>query len=141
MKYVLSTVHPPEAPAAYGKAVVLDPVGTKEALQSRIEYVLTTEAGADKSEAMSFGLTVITADPGWEFTHSSGMVFRFDPADNAPHPCPCGVDDGGTNVCGRLVLPSDHAYAHDESSYCTGCFTWNSGPQCLPANTAHTEEP
>lgn len=133
MGYVLSVIHPPVAPAAFGNAVVLDPVGTKEALQRRVEYVLMTEAGADKGSAMAFGLTVTTSNPGWEIAEgSSGLVFRFDPADDAPHPCPC---------CGRLVLPTDHAYAHDPDAYCLGCWADSVNPGCLPANTAHTEAP
>lgn len=127
MSYVLSVIHPPTGGAAYGKAVTLDPVATKGALQRRIEYVLMTEAGADKSGSMAFGLAVITADPGWEIQHESGMTFRIDPADEAPHPCPC---------CGRLVLPADL-----EDTLCAGCFTWNRGDvQCLPENTAHLTE-
>lgn len=133
MSYALTVIHPPVPPAAFGKAVVLDPVATKGALQRQIEYVLMTEAGSDKFGAMAFGLTIITADPGWVIQHESGMSFRVDPADNAPHPCPC---------CGRLVLPGDHALADHDDVLCVGCFTWNIVPVgCLPANTAHTEEP
>lgn len=138
--YVLTVIHPPTGGAAYGKAVTLDPVSTRTALMRRVEYVLTTEAGADKSDALSFALTVNSVDPGWETTHGSGLAFRFDPADNAPHPCPCGGEDG-EDSCGRLVLPTDHAYAYIEDAYCTGCFTWKRGDvQCLPANTAHPAE-
>lgn len=133
MSYVLSVIHPPVAPAAYGKAVVLEPAPTKEALQSRVEYVLVSEAAMDKGIAMAHGLTVLSGDPGWETTTGSGFILRYDDADSAPHPCPC---------CGRLVLPTDHADAGMEDAYCLGCFTWSrDNIQCLPANTAHTEEP
>ncbi len=64
----------------------------------------------------------------------SGLIFRTDPAESAPHPCPC---------CLRLVLPTDHEQASLEDAYCLGCFTWDRNTaQCLPANSAHpaTEE-
>lgn len=64
----------------------------------------------------------------------TGLYFRVDSADSAPHACPC---DG----CGRLVLPDDHAYATAEDAYCLGCFTWSRDiPACLPENSAHTQQ-
>lgn len=133
MSFVLSVIRPPEGEAKYGKATTLDPVGTMAAVERRVEYVLKSE-GADTNDAVSFSLVVGAADPGWQILphDGTGLTFRVDKAEDTPHPCPC---------CGRLVLPTDHAYADAEDAYCTGCFTWSRNTEaCLPENSAHATE-
>lgn len=142
MGYVLSVIHPPVAPAAFGKAVV-SPGMPSHAFA--VEYAVQPLMGAGLSydEATRFaGEVWLGAETtGQVIRHEpTGIEFRIDPADQAPHPCPCGEDDD--NPCRRLVLPTDHAYAHDEDAYCLGCYTWSRDvKQCLPVNTGHTEAP
>lgn len=135
MSYVLSVIHPPVAPAAHGKAVIMQ--------EEVIEIQHAGDAAGDVLIRMDvpvmvarmFGNHLARIGTGVTETHQlSGFAFRVDPADNAPHPCPC---------CERLVLPEDHAYAGHDDALCTGCFSWGPPqiPQCHPANTAHTEEP
>lgn len=131
MDYVLTVIHPPVNGAAFGKAVTLDPVRYHAtAAKRQARYVLETEGGTTREESGEFGVKLVRAENGRLITHEwSGLAFRIDRADNAPHPCPC---------CGRLVEPGDHAYAHDEDAYCLGCFTWSRNVEaCLPENTAH----
>lgn len=134
MSYVLSVIHPPVAPAAYGKAEVFAKPLPLQSAASNATLFLLNQRGTSNSECVEFGKLLLRADTGAGAAHRpSGFIFRIDPADNAPHPCPC---------CGRLVLPTDHADAGMEDAYCLGCFTWSRDKiQCLPANTAHTEEP
>ena len=128
--YTLFAIRPAQTGAAYGKATVSEPVSTKKELQEAIERILMTETGADKIDAMCFGLTVLSADPGWEIEHTSGLVFRFDVAPDTPNACGC---------CGRLVKLSDHAFAGTEDAYCTGCYLWGDTDKigCDPKRTAH----
>jgi hypothetical protein len=134
MSYVLSVIHPPVAPATFGRAVVSVPV-LSHALAAEFAVKPLMDAGLTYDEATHFASTVWldSEHPGAVLTHeATGLSFRIDPTDNAPHPCPC---------CGRLVVPSDHAYAHDPDAYCLGCYTWDRNTEgCLPANTAHTVE-
>lgn len=135
MSYVLSVIHPPVAPAAFGRAVVLDPVAYHAtAAKRQARYVLEMEGGVSREESGEFGIKLVLAQHGTPVTHKpTGFTFRIDPADEAPHPCPC---------CGRLVLPTDHAEAAMDDAYCLGCFTWDSKISgCWPDRTAHTEEP
>jgi hypothetical protein len=142
VSYVLSVIHPPEAPAAYGKAEVFEPVAVRIMGYGRVLRIAASYGLLPTHEASDMLTEVLSSmRPGEEWVHDpTGLTFRIDPADNAPHPCPCGEDED--NPCGRLVLPTDHAYADQDDAYCGGCFTWNRGAvACLPANTAHTEEP
>jgi hypothetical protein len=143
MSYVLTVIHPPVNGAAFGKAVVLDPVPYHAtAAKRQARYVLETEGGATHEESGDFGMKLVLAEVGRLVTHEpSGLTFRIDPADSAPHPCPCGNEEDGENICRRLVLPTDHAYADAEDAYCLGCFTWSRDVEaCLPENTAHAAE-
>jgi hypothetical protein len=137
MNYVLSVIHPPVPPAAYGRAVTpaQDPFTSLGSAVKLVVWVLSTErpGTATLGDAKVIGRELMDA-PGREFRHAeSGLTFRIDPADDAPHPCPC---------CERLVLPGDHALAHHEDALCEGCYTWARGvTACQPGRTAHTEEP
>lgn len=140
--YVLSVIRPPVAPAAFGRATVFPAVPyVATAAKRQARHVLETETGLSHEASGRFGIRLALAETGTLVPHKpSGYTFRIDEADSAPHPCPCG--HGEDDPCGRLVMPSDHAYAHDPEAYCLGCFTWDRNTtQCLPANTAHTEEP
>jgi len=133
VSYVLSVIMPPVAPAAFGQAIVTEPViGEQYAADAAGDVLI--DMGVRTLEARTFGIYLAGADVGTNVTHRpSALVFRIDPADQAPHPCPC---------CGRLVLPEDHADAHLDDAYCLGCFTWDRNvPACQPGLTAHTEEP
>lgn len=136
--YVLTVIHPPVNGAAYGRAVVLDPVPYL-AVKRQVRYLLETECGVNRDESTAFALSVET---GRAITHEpSGFTFRIDPADNAPHACPCGEGEDDGDPCGRLVLPTDHALATHDNAFCLGCYPWDiTITPCLPANTAHTEE-
>lgn len=133
MSYVLTVIHPPVAPAVYGKAEVSE-------ARSLVQYAadlagqMLIDGGVRTLPARFFANHLANEPFGMPYVHDdTGLAFRIDPADNAPHPCPC---------CSRAVFPGDHADAHMDDAYCTGCFTWNRGDvQCLPANTAHTEYP
>lgn len=133
MSYVLTVIHPPADGAAFGKAEQLEPVRYHaRAAKTQAVHALFTH-GVSKDNAKAFGYSLWMTDEGTPLRHGgTGLTFRIDPANNAPHPCPC---DG----CGRLVLPTDHAQAHHEDAYCLGCFAWShSDVGCLPANTAHS---
>lgn len=133
MSYVLSVIHPPVAPAAFGQATITEEViSADHAADVAGDVLIRMEVPT--MAARRFGTELAQLGTGTAKQHpGTGVSFRIDPADEAPHPCPC---------CGRLVLPTDHADAAMEDAYCTGCFTWERNvPQCLPANTAHTEEP
>lgn len=137
--YVLTVIHPPEGGAAYGKAEVRAPITNVVDTSHAAFRVMVGRArpGMAWGQADQYRAILVSAairDGHGEVTVPSGFTFRIDPADNPPHPCPC---DG----CGRLVLPTDHAYADAEDAYCLGCFTWNRGDvQCLPESTAHPAE-
>lgn len=130
--YVLSVIHPPEEGAAFGKAEVLDPVNSRDTVWRRVFHVLETDCD-DLAIASAGADEVTSTHQGVEVRPSgTGIAFRIDPVDNAPHPCPC---------CDRLVLPTDHAYANAEDAYCLGCFTWSRNVEaCLPENTAHSHK-
>jgi hypothetical protein len=136
MNFVLAAVRPSEGEAKYGKALVpeQDPFTTAGSAIRLLIWIFSQEASVPVTlgEAREIGRGLIDA-PGREIRHSpTGLTFRIDPADKAPHACPC---------CGRLVLPEDHAYAAAEDAYCLGCFTWDRNtPACLPANSAHTRQ-
>jgi hypothetical protein len=144
MSYVLTVIHPPVNGAAYGKAEVHGPFPFKVPLSTEIRRLIRAHGTrATTSQIISFSMHVVGEPDGTECTLSRGaLTFRIDPAAQAPHPCPCGNEDGDTpEGCGRLVLPGDHAYADAEDALCRGCFTWNRGDvQCLPENTAHPAE-
>lgn len=135
MSCVLSIIHPPVAPAKYGKATVSVPAPSHAFV---VEWAVAplVKAGVPYSEATLFAAEIWRGaeHPESVTVHEpTGIAFQIHDAVNAPHPCPC---------CGRLVEVGDHADAHMEDAYCTGCFTWNRDDnQCLPTNTAHTEEP
>lgn len=136
--WVLSVIQKPEGGAAYGKAETfhghLNPLRA-----SREAAEILIEAGVPGEDADRFGAYDLwpAARKGISVTHDgTGLTFRIDEAENAPHSCPC--EDG----CGRLVLPTDHPYADAEDAFCPGCFTWDRNtPACLPGNTAHAKRP
>jgi hypothetical protein len=134
--FVLSIIQPPEGEAKYGKATVSEPLPRGRlftlaywALRNRDGWMHPEVANRYAEQVMSKGLGKESVETG------TGLHFRVDAVENAPHICPC---EGG---CGRLVLPDDHAYADAEDAYCDGCFTWDRNtPACLPANSAHTRQ-
>lgn len=136
MSFVLSVIRPPEGEAKYGKATVFESFPERRNL-----HILAYQALRDSNpymplgEASRYATQIISKDCGSEVVESStGLHFRIDSAEDAPHACPCGEGE-----CGRLVLPSDHPYAHAEDAYCTGCFTWDRNTAaCLPVNSAHS---
>lgn len=145
MSYVLSVIHPPTAPATFGKAVVHPPMTNVVDASNAAFRIMVAQArpGVTWGTADRYRAVLVSAavrEGCGAVTVPSGWTFRIDPADNAPHPCPCG-QRGEDNPCGRLVLPTDHAYAEFEDAYCLGCWADTVNPGCLPANTAHTEEP
>lgn len=130
--FVLSAICPPEGEAGFGKAEVLeeDPFTSLGSEVERLIGVFSRKfSTATFNESRDIARGLVDA-PGREIKHGdTGLTFRIDPTDKAPHACPC---------CGRLVLPEDHAYADAEDAYCTGCFTWDRKVEaCLPENTAH----
>jgi hypothetical protein len=131
MSYVLSIVHPPESGAAYGKATVLDPVKSMEAVHRRVAHILLTEHSTPVRESADFANALIHELTGTGRVHTgTGLTFRIDHADRAPNACPC---------CGRLVNWQDHALAGSDDAYCTGCYTWGDDRKisCDPNHTAH----
>lgn len=142
MSYVLTVIRPALKPAAYGRAEVSVPQPS-HALAVEFAVRPLMDAGLPYPEATGFASQIWLGSehPGAVVTHeATGLSFRIDPADNAPHPCPCGSDED--DPCARLVLPNDHAFAFAPDAYCRGCFTWNRGDvPCLPANSGHTKEP
>lgn len=131
--FVLSIVLPPVEGAAFGKATVFEPVHQLGLIPVAGSAFLFRRPEIIDRESARMALAMVTHAPlTTEVTHK-GVTFRIDPAERPPNVCPC---------CGRLVKPGDHSNAGDEDALCLGCFTWKRGvPQCLPANSAHTEEP
>lgn len=135
MSYVLSVIHPPVTPAAFGKAEVWPPVGDPSyAAETVVTVLLNAPYHPTITEAREFAHALKRELPGTQRCHTqTGLTFRIDPADTPPNACPC---------CGRLVAPEDAMFAGEDDTLCDGCYTWyRTTPQCLPANTAHTEEP
>ena len=134
--FVLSVTRPPADGAAFGMSRVISDLPTTAAVAREATWILCGEPFRGQAgDSRRLASSLVCRDPGTQWVDTdTGLTFRVDSADNAPHPCPC---------CARLVLPTDHAYAYTEDAYCLGCFTWKRDtPQCLPANTAHsTEEP
>lgn len=133
--FVLSVVRPPEGEARYGKATVSDPTPDRGKLFTLTYWALRKRDGWMHPEvANRYAEQVMCADIGQEMVETStGLRFRTDKAEDAPHVCPC-------DNCSRLVLPTDHAYASADDAYCLGCFTWDRNiPACLPENSAHAE--
>lgn len=132
--FILSVVRPAVGEAKFGKATVSGPFPRRADLRNFAFDVLREyEQGSPampESQAWRYAEQISEKPLGVESVELRlGLHFRIDKAEDAPHPCPC---------CGRLVLPTDHAYAHDKNAYCLGCFTWNrSTPAGLPENTAH----
>lgn len=132
MSYVLSVIRPPVEPAAFGQADVSDPVALVQHAADIAGDSLIGE-GVGTLEARDFGNALAHELVGTERTHTgTGVTFRIDPADNPPNVCPC---------CGRLSRPGEHAFAGLEDALCLGCYTYSGVTQCLPTNSAHTEEP
>lgn len=130
MKYVMSHVVPPVGGAAFGQAKVTERVPSIDWAAQCAALVLRTRHSRTVEDAKALHDRLIAAPTGTDVTDEpTGLVFRIDTVEDAPHACPC---------CGRLVLPTDHAYAHADDAYCLGCFTWDRNvPQCLPENSAH----
>lgn len=131
--FVLSYVLPPEEGAAFGKATVLDPFTSKGRAAIAAGSVVLHEHDSSTDDAVAATTHLHEQPTGADWTQpQTGIIFRIDPADTPPNVCSC---------CGRLVKPGDHALAGDPDAYCLGCFTWKRDiPQCLPENSAHTEE-
>jgi hypothetical protein len=133
VSYVLSVIQPPVAPAAFGQATVSEPViGEQHAADAAGDVLI--DMGVRTLEARSFSIALAHELTGTLRTHTGTAVsFRIDSASTPPNVCPC---------CGRLVAPEDAMFAGEDDTLCDGCYTWHrTTPQCLPANTAHTEEP
>lgn len=133
MSYVLSVIHPPVAPAAFGKATLTEAVSEVQHAGDVAGDILI-RMDVPVMAARQFGNDLARLGTAVIKTHEpSGFGFRIDPADTPPNACPC---------CGRLVAPEDAMFAGEDDTLCDGCYTWaRTTPQCLPANTAHTEEP
>lgn len=133
MNYVLSVVRPPVAPAAYGTAELYEPMTHKQ-YTADLAGDLLIGMRVRTLEARTFTIALANEPTGTEHAHTgTGLTFRIDPADIPPNVCPC---------CARLVKPEDGMFAGMDDTLCDGCYTWHrTTPQCLPANTAHTEEP
>jgi hypothetical protein len=134
MHYVLSMVHPPENGAAFGKATVFEPTPLKETAAFEAARLLGDIVELDLVPLAVFSHQLKVKNTGTDILHEeSGVTFRIDPADTPPNRCPC---------CGRLVKPEDSAFAGEDDTLCDGCYPWHrTTPQCLPENSAHTEEP
>ena len=132
MSYVLSIVHPPENGATFGKAEVTEVV-THVQYAADLAGQMLIDGGENTLPARFFANHLANEVHSMPYAYpGTGLTFRIDPADNAPHPCPC---------CGRLVLPDAHGQARHEDAYCLGCYTWARGDEgCLPRNTAHSNE-
>lgn len=133
MSYVLTFTRPPRPGAAFGPAKVYPGEQQKAQAAQRARGSLLRR-GVDNEAASVLAVRLLDEPLGTEITDTrTGHIYRIDGAESAPHLCPC---------CRRMVLPTDHAYADADDAYCLGCFTWRRDvPQCLPANSAHTEEP
>lgn len=135
--FVLSIVVPPEAPAAFGKSHTMPPQPMTETFDQVSAFMaehFRSSIPVNLPGSLAY-LLVNTAVGTNVYDPATGATFRLDHARSAPHVCPC-------DNCGRLVFPSDHAFAHFEDALCKGCFTWQRGmTQCLPMNSGHTEEP
>lgn len=133
MSYVLSVIRPPVAPAAFGEATV-----TEEVIEVQhagdVAGDILIRMDVPVMAARRFGNDLAQLGTAVVKVHeASGWGFRIDPADTPPNSCPC---------CGRLVAPEDAMFAGEDDTLCDGCYTWHrTTPQCLPTNTAHTEEP
>lgn len=135
MPFVLSIVHAPLNGAAYGKAVVLDPVEyCAQASYAVARALINAPQHVPAKRAKAWAKRYFDTDyvTGTGHTHQlTGLTFRIDRDDHAPNACPC---------CGRLVNFQDHALAGSDDAYCLGCFTWERGAEpCLPENTAHAK--
>lgn len=135
MSYVLSVIYPPVAPAAYGRAETFQPASYKVLAASLVQAVLIrTPVVLGKGVLTQLERELEDAPTGTEIKNvESGLTFRIDDVDTPPNACPC---------CGRLVRPEDAMFAGDKGTLCDGCYPYGlAGPVCLPANSAHTEEP
>lgn len=133
MSYVLAIVMPPVAPAAFGQATITEEViSADHAADVAGDVLIRMEVPT--MTARRFGTELAQLGTGTTKQHpGTGVSFRIDPASTPPNVCPC---------CGRLVAPEDAMFAGEDDTLCDGCYTWHrTTPQCLPANTAHTEEP
>lgn len=131
-KFVLSIVSPAEGDAKYGKAWISRPLEVKSDLRTPAHTALRRRnPHMTIDEASRYAGQIVAKDPGAVSVESStGLLFRIDTEENAPHLCPC---------CGRLVLRDDHRYADTENAHCLGCFTWEvDAPPHLPENSAHS---
>lgn len=132
--FVLSVVTPPEGAAKYGKATVSNPFPERDQLHTVAYWAMRKRAPwMHPDEISRYAGQVTTKVVGAETVEAStGLRFRVDTAEDAPHPCSC---------CQRLVLPTVHALAHADDAVCTGCFTWDRNiPACLPESSAHAQE-
>ncbi|MCP9209570.1 hypothetical protein [Streptomyces cucumeris] len=131
MSFVLSVIQPPEGEARYGKATVSTPVPERKNLHTIAYWAMRKHSPHMHPDEISRYAGQIANKKTGEVAveASTGLAFRVDEEEDAPHACPC---------CERLVLPEDHAHASAEDAYCLGCFTWDRNTeQCLPGNSAH----
>jgi len=83
MSYVLSVIHPPIAPAAFGKADV-----SEEVIEVQHAADIAGDSligkGVPTLAARSFANDLAQAGPGVPRTHEpTGLTFRIDPANTA----------------------------------------------------------
>jgi hypothetical protein len=133
--FVLSVIQRPEGQALYGKAKVFNaPFMERRNLRTPAYRMLREHnPDMDLGEASRYAEQISRKECGFVVAEAStGLRFRVDQEEAAPHACPC---------CKRLVLPTDHAYADKDDAFCLGCFTWSRDiEQCLPENTAHAHK-
>lgn len=130
MSFVLSVTRAPVNGAAFSPSQTLGPMSLGAVAREAVWLMGGSPFSIPAEEAKRFALSLTRKEHGTLWAHTpTGLIFRIDPATEAPHPCPC---------CTRLVLPTDHEQAGLEDAYCLGCFTWDRDVSaCLPANSAH----
>ena len=133
MNFVLSVITPPQGAAGYGTATASDPKSLDD-LHTVAYWALRTAAPWMHADELSrYAGQIVSTTSGAEKVESfTGLRFRIDAEEDAPHPCPC---------CLRLVLPKDYIYADAKDAYCLGCVAWKRDiPACLAVNTAHGKD-
>ena len=136
MSYVLSVIHPPIAPAAHGKAVVMreEVIEIQHAADTAGDVLIRMDVPVLAARAFGNELAQL-GTAALKVHQPTGFAFRIDQAETPPNACPC---------CGRLVAPEDAMFAGDKDTTCDGCYPYArefAGPACLPRNTAHEEDP
>jgi hypothetical protein len=122
---------PPISGAGFGKSALLE-IPNLDGIRIVVIEALAARQ-VDRIEAMQWAQKLIDTPTSTDVKHEgTGLTFRISPEDSAPNVCPC---------CGRLVLPSDHAFGDQPDAYCLGCFTWGRDAiPCDPQYTAHPQQ-